>query len=117
MNDLFARLLELTGQLELAAGVGPESLSALRRLIAAILIQQNPGMLPVVVPPDGDATIADAAMAGEALAAERAASGIRSRFVREEYLSLTSDIERPAEVFGPFIDGDGSLVEFRVFDV
>ena len=117
MNDLIAQLLELTGQLEPAAGVVQESLSALRRLIAAILIQQNPGFLPVVVPADEDAAIAEAALAGETLAAERTASGIRSRFVRQPYLDQTSDIELPAEVFGPFIDATGRLVQFRVFDV
>jgi hypothetical protein len=117
MNDLIAQLLELTGQLEPAAGVAPESLAALRRLIAAILIQQNPGFLPVVVAADEDAAIAEAALAGEALATERTASGIRSRFIRQPYLDQTSDIELPAEVLGPFIDATGRLVQFRVFDV
>ena len=117
MNDLIAQLLELTGQLEPAGGVEPESLSTLRRLIAAILIQLNPGMSPVVVPPDTDPAIADAALAGEALAAERTAAGIRSRFVREAYLAAAAGVEQPAAVFGPFIDGDASLVHFSVFDV
>ena len=117
MNDLFAQLLELTGRLEIAAGVEPESLPALRRLIAAILIQQDPGLLPVVVPADADAAIADAARAGAELATERTAAGIRSRFVREAYFGVDAGIERPAEVFGPFTDGDASLVQFRVLDV
>ncbi len=117
MNDLFAQLLELTGQLGPAGGVEPESLSTLRRLIAAILIQQNPGMSPVVVPPDTDPAIADAALAGEALAAERTAAGLRSHFVREAYLAVAAGVEQPAGVFGPFIDGDASLVHFSVFDV
>ncbi len=117
MNDLFAQLLNLTGRLEIAAGIEPESLPALRRLIAAILIQQDPGLLPVVVPADADAAIADAARDGAELATERTAAGIRSRFVREAYFSVDASIERPAEFFGPFTDGDASLVQFRVLDV
>jgi len=52
VNDLLAQLLAPTGELEAAAGVAPESLVALRRILAAILIQQNPIFGSCVVLPE-----------------------------------------------------------------
>ena len=114
MNDLIAQLLALTA-LECAAGVPPESLAALRRVLAAALIQENPGLAPVVPRPDVDPAINDAALAGAELAAERTAAGVRLRFVRETYLAPAPGAERPSQILGPFIDGDATLVQFAVF--
>ena len=42
--------------------------------------------------------------------------GIHSRFVRAAYLAVDNAAERIAGTFGPFVDGDATLVEFRVVE-
>ena len=116
MNDLLAQLITWTHQLECPAGVPPEALAALRRTLAAALVQQDPGLAAVVARPEVDAAILEAALAGVEVAAERTAAGVRLRFVREPYLSPAPGAERPVQVFGPFVDGDASLVQFRIFE-
>jgi len=116
VNDLIAQLIALTGRLEAAAGVALESLAALRRSLAAALVQQDPALAAFVAPPDVDAAMVDAARAGVDLAAEKTAAGVRLRFVREAWLAVPADAARPAQLFGPFIDGDASLVQFTVFE-
>jgi len=117
MEGLIERLLALTGGLSAAAGTSPEALANLRRLVAAILIQANPGLAPAAPGPDVDPDIAAAAAAGPALAAERSAAGLKSRVLREPYLANVSGPERTAAVFGPFLDADNRLVVFRIVDV
>ena len=117
MNDLIEQLLALTGQLEGAAGVPPEALDDLRRWYAAALIQQNPAFLPLVLHPDLDPALNAAALAGEALAAERSAAGVQLALLREDAASAGSTSARQASrQFGPFIDGDASLLLFSVFE-
>ena len=116
MQDLIDQLLALTGQLEAAAGVPASALDALRRWFAAALIQQNPALAPVVQHPDVDPAINAAALAGEALAAERSAAGVRLAMLREHAAGAGASAQQAARVFGPFIDGDASLVQFSVFE-
>ena len=117
MNGLIGLLTSLTGQLVPASGTAAESLAELRVLIAAILIQNDAGLVPIAFTEDDDPSIAEAARRGAALAAERAAAGKRSRFLQVPYLENDRAAERVAQVFGPFIDGDAALVQFRVVDV
>src|SRR6267378_2327893 len=104
MEGVIARLLALTGGLAVAAGTPPETLSALRRLVAAIIIQADPAQAFPGVPPDTDPDIVEAAAAGATLAAERNATGLHSRVIREGYLEAIHGPEQTAEVFGPFLD-------------
>ena len=57
MEGLIARLIALTGGLSAAAGVPPEALAALRRLISAIIIQADPAQVFPEIPPDTDPEI------------------------------------------------------------
>ena len=116
MNTLLEQLIALTGRLALAAGVPAAALAELRRFLAAALIQQNPGFVPVPVNPALGPEINDAAAAGAALAATLDAKGIRLRFIQQPYLAEESAAEVPSQVFGPFIDADLALVQFSFFE-
>ncbi len=116
MNGLLSQLLTLSGTLQCAEGVAPEILDEARLLLVASLAQQNPALLPLQPDLSVDAAINEAAQAGVALAAERTAAGVRLRFVRQPYLAPATDPGLPTRVAGPFIDGDGSLVEIRFFE-
>jgi hypothetical protein len=116
MNTLLQQLIELTGQLALAAGAAADSLASLRRTLAAWLIQQTPSLAPVIADPDADPELMQAAREGEALAADLNAAGVRLRWVREAYLAVESQAERPRAVFGPFIDDELALVQFAFFE-
>lgn len=116
MLTLLDQLIALTGQLGLAAGVAAATLAELRRFLAAALIQQNPGFVPVVPNPALDPAINEAAIAGAELAAQLDAAGIRLRFLLQPYLEPETAADKPAQVFGPFIDGDLALVQFSFFE-
>ena len=116
MNSLLEQLIALTGRLALAAGVSAQTLAELRRFLAAVLVQQNPGFAPVVVVPAGDPAINDAAVAGAELAARFNAAGVRLRYELQPYLAVEAAAERASQVFGPFIDADLALVQFSVFE-
>lgn len=116
MNTLLQQLIELTGQLSMAAGAAADSLASLRRFFAAWLIQQNPGLAPVVADPDADPELMQAAREGEALAAELGLTRSRLRWVREPYLAADTRAERARAVFGPFIDDELALVQFAFFE-
>ena len=104
MNTLLEQLIALTSRLSLAAQTPAVMLAELRRFLAAMLIQQNPGNLPVVANPAFDAEINAAAQAGAELAAQLDAAGTRLRFLLQPYLCEETAAERPAQVFGPFIE-------------
>ena len=116
MNTLLEQLIALTGRLVTAAGVPQATLAELRRFLAAALIQQNPGFLPVVVNPAGDAAINDAALAGAALAAQLNATGVRLRWLLQPYLCVEAAAYRSSQVLGPFIDDELALVQFSIFE-
>ena len=116
MNTLLEQLIALSGRLALAAGVPEETLVELRRLLAAALIQQNPGFLPVPVNPALGPAINDAAAAGAELAASLDADGIRLRFVQQPYLAEETAAELPLQVLGPFIDDELALVQFSFYE-
>ena len=116
MNPLLAQLLELAGLLERAQGVAVEALDEVLRLLAACLVQLNPAAGAVVPDPGFSQALNDAATAGAALAAEKTAAGLSLRFVREPYLSASTDPGRPFRVAGPFIDEEAALVQFRFFE-
>ena len=97
-----------------AAGATAEDLAELRRFIAAILFQQNPGF-PVPVGPGLDPDLAAALSAGFALAAELTAAGTHARFLQESELTPIAAPEWPDHVFGPFLDASGLLVRFVIF--
>ena len=116
MNGLLAQLFALTGTLDPAEGVDAATLDALRRLLAACLVQQNPGLLPVLADPQFSPALNVAAVAGAALAAERTAAGVRLRFVRAPYLGPLSEPGRALQTFGPWVDEQASLVQFSIFE-
>lgn len=116
MNSLLAQLFALTGALNAAEGVDPAALDALRQLLAACLVQQDPGLLPVVPDPQFSAALNEAAVAGAALAAERSAAGVRLRFVKAPYLDATNDPGRPIQTFGPWVDEAATLQQFSIFE-
>ena len=114
MNPLPGQLIDLTATLIPATGTAPQELAELRRFLAAVIIQQNPG---IVLPADPsiDPAIATAILEGAALAAELTAAGIRARFQQNGELSFITDPERPTNVFGPFADSSGTLSRFLIF--
>lgn len=116
MDGLIARLLALTGGLSAAAGTSVQALSDLRRLIAAIMIQADPGLASPPLQNDVDPDIAAAIAEAPALADTRTAAGLVSRVLREPYLATLSSPERTAAVFGPFVDASDQLVAFRIVD-
>jgi hypothetical protein len=116
MNTLLQKLMELTDRLVIAAGGDADSLASLRRLLAAWLIQQNPGFAPVVADPDAEPELMQAAREGEVVASELNAAGSRLRWRREPYLAIESQAERAREVFGPFVDEELALVQFAFFE-
>lgn len=115
MNTLLQQLLDLTAQLTLAAGSAADALLALRRHLAAWLIQQNPGFAPVPDDPQADPDLLQAAREGEALAAELNAAGVQLQWSREPYLAPDTRARRPRTVIGPFVDDELALLQF-VFD-
>lgn len=117
MDKLIGLLTELTGGLTPATGTAPATLSELRALIAAIMIQNDAALLPVTTPVDDDPVMVEAARQGAGLAAERNAAGTRSRFRKVPYLENDRATERVSAAFGPFIDADAVLVQFRIVDV
>ena len=116
MNSLLEQLLALTGRLGLAAQTPEAMLAELRRFLAAMLIQENPGFLPVISNPAYDAAINAAAQAGAELAAQLDAAGTRLGWLSQPYLCEETAAERPAQVFGPFIDAELALVQFAFFE-
>ena len=75
-------MIALTGRLALATGVPDSTLAELRQYLAAMLIQQNPGFLPVIPNANIGAEISDAAVAGAELADKLNTDGIRLRLTR-----------------------------------
>jgi hypothetical protein len=116
VNRILELLLAHTGRLETPSSVPADALTSLRRIFAASLIQQIPGALPIVPDAAVDPAINEAATAGAALAAERAQSGTHLRVVRDSYATPAPTPDRPTQVFGPFVEADGSLVRFAVFE-
>lgn len=116
MNVVLDQLLALTGRLELPSGVPANVLASLREFLAASLIQDNPGALPIQPDSSVDAAINEAAARGALLAAKLVASGTRIRVRKSSYLAPEVTPDRPTHVFGPLVDADGSLVQFAVFE-
>ena len=118
MNGLLAQLFALTGALEAVEGADADAaaLEALRRMLAACLVQLDPGLVPVIADPQFSAALNAAAAAGAALAAERTAAGVRLRFVRSPYLGPDHEPGRALQTFGPWMDEDAGLVQFSVFE-
>ncbi|QOY90167.1 hypothetical protein [Paludibaculum fermentans] len=114
MNPVTDQLIALTAALQPVAGTEPADLAELRRFLAAVLIQQNPG-IPVPVDSSMDPAIAAALTAGAALAAQFVADGVRARFLQNNELTPSSDAMRPSRVFGPFADRAGHLSRFLIF--
>ncbi|MGJ5818617.1 hypothetical protein [Paludibaculum fermentans] len=115
MNPVSDQLIALTAALQPAAGTSLEDLAELRRFVAAILMQQNPG-IPVPVDTSMDPGISAAITAGGALAVQLAADGIRARFQQNNELIPTAEPLRPSHVFGPFADRSGHLTRFLIFE-
>ena len=93
--------MELTDRLVIAAGGDADSLASLRRLLAAWLIQQNPGFAPVVADPDAEPELMQAAREGEVVASELNAAGSRLRWRREPYLAIEVAGRASARGFRP----------------
>lgn len=116
MNTLLDQLIALTCRLALAADVPVSMLAELRRYLAAMLIQQNPGFLPVIPKAGVGAEISDAAVAGAEFADKLNTEGIRLRLTRQPYLAQETAEDLPSQIFGPFVDDDLSLVQFSFFE-
>ncbi|HEX5601385.1 MAG TPA: hypothetical protein VFX63_02505, partial [Pyrinomonadaceae bacterium] len=116
MNVILDQLLASSGRLECPSGVPESVLTSLRVFLSASLIQQNPGALPIQPDPSVDAAINEAAAEGVILAAKLAEKGSRIRVVKDSYVSPAATPDRPANVFGPFVDANGTLVQFLVFE-
>lgn len=116
MNDLLQILDEHSGRLVVIAGLPPQALSALRRRLAACLIQDNPEFVPIMSAPNVPPDLLQAAIEGAQLADELDAAGVRMRFIRQPYLAVESTADRRTEVHGPFIDDDGALMQFAFFE-
>jgi len=116
LNVVLDQLLALSGRLETPSGVPENSLASLREFLSASLIQQNPGALPIEPDPTVDAALNEAAANGALLAARFAAKATRVRVLRDNYVAPAITPDRPTHVFGPFVDADGSLVQFAVFE-
>jgi hypothetical protein len=102
--------------LEIPSGVPADAVSLLRPILAASLIQQTPGLLPITPDPAVDPPLNEAAAAGATLAANLTQSGTRVRVVRDSYVTPASTLDRPKRIFGPFVDTDGNLIQFAVFE-
>jgi hypothetical protein len=96
--------------LESAPGIPASELAALRAILAASLIQQNPGPLPD--DPDINPEIRQALQDGAEIAVERGPL----RVVGEDEANPSDALEMAAETFGPFIDPDGRIGRFLVFE-
>jgi hypothetical protein len=116
LNVILDQLLAISGRLECPSGVPETALTSLRVFLSASLIQQNPGALPIQPDASVVAAINEAAAEGVILAAKLAEKGSRIRVVRDSYVSPLATPDRPAHVFGPFVDANGTLVQFAVFE-
>jgi hypothetical protein len=116
LNVILDQLLAISGRLERPSGVSENALASLRVFLSASLIQQNPGALPIEPDSSVDAAISEAAAKGAVLAAKLAETATRVRVLRDSYLTPEVTPDRPTHVFGPFVDADGSLVQFAVFE-
>jgi hypothetical protein len=115
MDPILGPFLALMAALKPAAGATLEDLAALRRFVAAILFQQNPGS---AIPNDPalDPALAAALAEGAALAATWAVDGTRARFVQVLELTPTASPEQPSHQFGPFLEPSGNLLRFLIFE-
>jgi hypothetical protein len=113
MDTISTQLLDLAGTLQPVAGTAQGDLAELRLFLAATLIQANPG---VVVSPDPamGPELAAALAKGAEFATELTAAGTRLRFLRVNELGPVSPAEKPAHVFGPFLDSAGDLERFLI---
>lgn len=116
MNVILEQLLAISGRLECPSGVPANALAHLRVFLSASLIQQNPGALPIETDSSVDVDINDAAAEGVVLARKLAETASRVRVVRDSYVTPVVTADLPTQVFGPFVDADGSLVQFAVFE-
>lgn len=116
MNVVLDQLLAISGRLAVASGVSEDSLASLRVFLAASLIQQNPGAVPIQPDPAVEAAINEAAAEGAVLASSLEERAVRIRVLKHSYVNPVVTPDRPTRVFGPFVDFDGSLVQFAVFE-
>ena len=116
MNVVLDQLLAISGRLQVPWGASENPLVSLREFLAASLIQQNPGALPIEPDPTIDSAFNDAAAKGVLLAEAFATTSTRVRVVKENYASPASITQKPTHVFGPFVDADGTLAQFSVFE-
>jgi hypothetical protein len=116
LNVILEQLLAISGRLERPSGVPANALASLRVFLSASLIQQNPGALPIEADSSVDADINEAAAKGVVLARKLAETASRVRVLRDSYVTPVVTADLPTQVFGPFVDSDGSLVQFAVFE-
>jgi hypothetical protein len=114
MDPILGQFLALVAALKPAADSTLEDLAKLRRFIAAILFQQNPGAA-IPTAPELAPDLAAALATGFTLAAELTAAGARARFLQESELAPIAASEAPDRVFGPFLDSTGVPVRFLIF--
>jgi hypothetical protein len=116
LNVVLDQLLAISGRLQVPLGASENSLASLREFLAASLIQQNPGALPIAPDPTIDPTVNEAAANGVLLAETFAKTATRVRVIKESYISPAVTGDKPTHVFGPFVDADSSLTQFAVFE-
>jgi len=116
LNVVLDQLVAISGRLEVPSGVPENSLASLREFLSASLIQENAGALPIEPDSTVDAALNEAAAKGAVLAAKFAETATRVRVIRDSYVTPAVTPDRPTQVFGPFVDADGSLAQFPVFE-
>jgi len=118
VNPLVPLLLGLSAELLAYPGVSADALRALRIALAASLLRDNPALADVDVS-ELDPWVAEAIRDGLARAEELRQSSTTIRIVRDEIpLGSPFDVpsERPATIYGPFVDRNGLLVRFLEFE-
>ena len=116
MTTILEKLAELTGALLPAKGTTPAHLADARCKVAAVLIQNDPTLLPVPNDPNVDPALHKAAVDGEKLAKKWDDEGIRRRFAEDEYLAADPGAELPVETIGPFVNDDMVLVQIAFYE-
>jgi len=116
LNVVLDQLRAISGRLQVPWGASENSLSSLREFLAASLIQQNPGAVPIEPDPTIDPVFNEAAAKGARLAEALVTTSTRVRVIKESYASPAPITHKPAHVFGPFVDADGTLTQFAVFE-
>lgn len=119
MTPLVMRLVELFMTLRLGPRTGPDAIRDLLRLLAADAIQSDPASATVPTPNTVPPEVLEAIERGAAEVARLKAAGRRLHVDVERLPFATPSgrlLDRPTATVGPFVDWDGQLILFTVFE-